>query len=613
MTPEYASPEQARGETITTASDIYTLGVLLYELLTGHRPYQVAGRSLIEIIEAICEQDPAKPSTMIGRTEIYPGAAGRTAVMLTPETVSSGRDSTPGRLRRELEGDLDNIVLKAMRKEPQRRYASVEQFSEDIQRYFQGLPVIARSDTFSYRTSKFIARHKAGVAAASLVIIALLVGAVATLWQAHAARQERDKAEHRFNQVRKLANAILFDYHDDIENLPGSTPVREKMVKDALEYLDNLSAESSGDFTLQRELASAYEKVGDVQGAPSRANLANYTGALVSHNKALAIRQKLNSEPAQSQQVRLELARSYRAVGELSYVTGDIPSAMDNYDKAFSVFDSLSNGSVETEREFGILHIHFGKALAATGELAKALETYRKGIAITSRLSAASPNDRRLKRDLAFASIWLGDALETSGEFKEALAAQRTAFALLEPLASRTNAPSRRDVGVAYGRIADVLAKIGDKRGALEIGLKVLVIDEELARADPSNGQARRDVYIDYNKIALMQEAIGDMKTALINQRLCVSLCEAEVAANPLSSELRGDLGVGYFRLGEMLENSGNLQEALRSYNKALSINEAMSNADPADTVARGDVSQDYMKIGNVSLRLGDKGEVLKS
>jgi serine/threonine protein kinase len=211
MTPEYASPEQARGETITTASDVYSLGVLLYELLTGHRPYRVDSRSLIEIIEAICEQEPAKPSTVIGRTETSPGA-GRTEVTLTPEAVSDARDSEPHRLRRELEGDLDNIVLKAMRKEPQRRYASVEQFSEDIKRYFKGLPVIARRDTLSYRTSKFIARHKAGVAAAALLIIALLGGAVTTLWQAHVARQERDKAERRFNQVRQLANSVLFEY-----------------------------------------------------------------------------------------------------------------------------------------------------------------------------------------------------------------------------------------------------------------------------------------------------------------------------------------------------------------------------------------------------------------
>jgi serine/threonine protein kinase len=341
MTPEYASPEQARGETITTASDVYSLGVLLYELLTGHRPYRVSSRSMIEIIEAICEQEPAKPSTAILPTVTSPGVGGNPEVTVTPEEVSKARDSEPNRLRRELEGDLDNIVLKAMRKEPHRRYASVEQFSEDIQRYFEHLPVIARKDTLSYRASKFMARNKAGVVAGVFVIVALLVGAVTTLWQAHVARQARDKAEHRFNQVRKLANAVLFDYHDGIEKLPGSTPIREKMVKDALEYLDSLSAESGGEFTLESELASAYEKVGDVQGAPYRANLGDYAGALVSHEKALAIRAKLNSTPDANAQMRLDLARSYGAVGELSQVTGDIPAALDNYGKAFAVFATL--------------------------------------------------------------------------------------------------------------------------------------------------------------------------------------------------------------------------------------------------------------------------------
>lgn len=532
---------------------------------------------------------------------------------MTPEAVSKARDSEPHRLRRELEGDLDNIVLKAMRKEPQRRYASVEQFSEDIQRYFQGLPVIARQDTLSYRASKFIARHKAGVAAAALVIIALLGGAVTTLWQAHAARQERDKAQHRFNQVRKLANAVLFDYHDDIEKLPGSTLVREKMVKDALAYLDDLSADSSGDFTLQRELASAYENVGDVQGAPYRANLGNYKGALISHNKALAIRTTLNSIPGESAQMKLELARSHGAVGELSQVTGNIRAALDNYGKAFSILDSLSNRGVETERALSVLHVRDGRALAASGELAKALDNYRQGIAITNKLSAASPDDQRLKRDLAFASIFLGDALEDSGDLKEALAAQRTASALLEPLVTQTNAQSRRDVGVAQQRIAEVLEKMGDKRGALEIDLKALVVDEALAKGDPSNALARRDIYIDHYKIAFLQEAIGEIKAALANQRICIALCEAEVAANPVSSELRGDFGVGYFRLGEMLENSGNVQEALGSYRKALTIKEAMSNADPSNTVTRGDVSEDYLKVGDVLLKLGDKAEALAS
>ncbi len=611
MTPEYASPEQARGETITTASDVYSLGVLLYELLTGHRPYSVSSLSMMKVIEAICEEEPAKPSTAIGRTVTSPGVGGNTEVTVTPEAVSKARDSEPNRLRRELEGDLDNIVLKAMRKEPQRRYASVEQFSEDIERYFEHLPVIARQDTLAYRASKFMARHKAGVAAGVLIIIALVAGAATTLWQAHAARQERDKAEHRFNQVRKLANAVLFDYHDGIEKLAGSTPIRERMVKDALEYLDSLSADSAGDFTLQREIASAYEKVGDVQGAPYRANLGNYAGALVSHNKALAIRATVNSSPDASAQMKLDLARSYGAVGELSQVTGDIPAALENYGKAFAVFASLSEKSAEAERALSTLHVRIGRALKATGELAKALDNFRQGIAITNGLSASSPNDQLLKRDLAFASVFLGDALKDSGDLKEALAAQRAASALLEPLVTQTNAQSRRDVSVARQRIAEVLEKMGDKRGALGIDLELLVVDEELAKADPSNALARRDIYIDHYKIAFLQEAIGEMKAALANQRICIALCEAQVVANPASSESRDDLSVGYFRLGEMLENSHDLQEALVNYKKALTIKEAMSIADPSNADERGDVSEDQMKVSDVSLKVGERAGVL--
>jgi len=195
MTPEYASPEQVRGEKITMASDIYSLGVVLYELLTGHRPYRIKSRLLHEIARVICETEPEKPSTAISRVEEVTGTDGTGRVKLTPERVSQTREGQAEKLRRQLKGDLDNIVLKALRKEPQRRYVSVEQFAEDIRRHLDGLPVIARKDTLSYRTSKFIQRNKLAVTASALFVVTGLSGAAATSWQARVAKIERAKAE----------------------------------------------------------------------------------------------------------------------------------------------------------------------------------------------------------------------------------------------------------------------------------------------------------------------------------------------------------------------------------------------------------------------------------
>jgi hypothetical protein len=177
MTPEYASPEQVTGDNVGIATDLYSLGVILYELLTGHRPYRMRSRLIHEVMRVICEEEPTRPSVVVATTEEWSTEKGRAAT-ITPQTVSRMRETTPVELRRSLAGDLDNILLKALRKEPAARYASAVAFREDLLRRLDGLPVLAQGRSWSYRAGKFLKRHRWRVAASVVVTAGIATGLI---------------------------------------------------------------------------------------------------------------------------------------------------------------------------------------------------------------------------------------------------------------------------------------------------------------------------------------------------------------------------------------------------------------------------------------------------
>ena len=309
MTPEYASPEQIRGEAVTTATDIYSLGVILYELLTGRMPYSSTPRALNELEKILCYEQPKIPSIVAALSGTMAPKSRRGEAGISVYALRG--EPTAEKLSRRLAGDLDNIVQMALRKEPQHRYSSAEQLSEDLRRHLDGLPVLARKPTLLYRSRKFVQRNRPWVVVAGVILALLLAAVLVTSREARIANIERLQAEQRFNDVHELADSFLFEFDDSIKNLRGSTPARELVVRKALEYLSRLKVGSEADASLQMDLVRAYLKVGDIQGSPYTANLGDLKGSLETYNKGQQIALVLSRSHPHDRNVQLLLAKTY--------------------------------------------------------------------------------------------------------------------------------------------------------------------------------------------------------------------------------------------------------------------------------------------------------------
>ena len=470
MTPDYASPEQLLGKPLTTTTDIYSMGVLLFELLTGSRPYTLRDLSPAAAERLVCEQESRKPSTV-------PGLLKRT--------------------RKELAGDLDRIVLMAMDQDPSRRYLSAQHFEEDLLRYLQGKPIAARRATAVYRLSKFVQRHRTAVLMACATVVVVICAIFFDSWQSR-------RAVHRVSQVEALANSTISDMTEKLEQSSTSVQTQAALFHTELEYLDKLRQSSGNDPHVLLELAKAYERVGDLEGSPFVADLGDAGSALHSYQEALRAATEAHSRLPGEASTRA-LIEAYQRLGRMEFFLGNLQDAANHYQQSLPLardFWQQNSADLTRRRLLAMNYFGLGEVEFDNLETDKALENLRTALqTMNDDLSGNDDHDTWLAR----IHVRIGSTLNELGVQAESLVNFRTAIAIVEDLARRSPASkqARRSVFVVYNTIIGPLAgeqmlNVGDISQAQMYARKAVTMAEKLAAADSKNEQARRDLAFAY-------------------------------------------------------------------------------------------------------------------
>ncbi|HXG83371.1 MAG TPA: protein kinase [Pyrinomonadaceae bacterium] len=618
LTPEYASPEQIRGESITTASDVYALGVILYELLTDARPFRFESGKPEEMLRVISHTAPRKPSDTRAEPKREKGRAGEKGknlnVSASPRPLVSSS---------QLKGDLDNIILKSLKKEPERRYSTVEQFSEDISRYLRGLPVSARRDTWAYRAEKYVKRNFAAVTAAFLVFLSLVGGTAVANYQAAIARREREHAERRFDDVRRLANSVLFEFYDALNETPGSTPIRRMMVERALGYLDKLAGEAQDDVPLQRELATAYLKIGDVQGKPNMANTGDTAKALESYGKAAAILEKLVAADSQNAENRRDLSTALANIGRIQSVSKDYMSALDTYRRVLEMRETLAAdnpNNIEYRRLIADSRRLIGDALGEiyamtekTDLLDERLANYRQALEIeegAAKLESPGGLQKRiiaiLYQRIGSGSSDIGDATQNAEHFQAALENHQQSLGLW--LESEPTDVNGRFPAGEYKHIGSAQLNLGDTGEALENFDRARIIFENLIAGDPESAEYRRELANLQIPTAKALTKAGRPAEAIKSYRKAIEIFEKLSASDsPRVTDNYRILTAAYQSLGELLENQGEKVEAAEIYRKAAESGAKWLEIAPDNNALKARQSKVLLKLA----RSGENGKNL--
>jgi eukaryotic-like serine/threonine-protein kinase len=496
MTPAYASPEQIRGELFSVSGDVYSLGVILYELLSSQRPYQLPTGSLAEMVRVVCEQAPVPLSQVA-----------------VSDSAAANRSITPERLRRRLSGDLEKIALKALAKDPGQRYATVDDLASDIRHHQTGQPVRARPATFTYRASKFFQRHRVAIPAAALAVILILAFAGTTWWQAR-------RAQRRFEQVRSLAHTVMFDLHDSIANLPGSTAPRQLLVGSALQYLEMLARDSSGDPKLAWETALGYERIALVQGYGSESNLGQPREALKNLKKAADILDRLTAGTSPNRQLSRDQLRILNELTAMYSHTGDFKNATALVERNLSLAEAdlkARPGDLTAIRDLASAQYELADILTDQGKYDEAIPVRQRGLVLFQRIADADPGNAEKQRSVALAHKKLAALYGVTKRYQESFAEYTKAREMDERrLGTKAITPrDKLDLSYDYSDLGWVTSRMTDDAAALEWHRKALALRREAAKADPNDARAANALVSSIGRISYVLRRLGRLDEAL--------------------------------------------------------------------------------------------------
>jgi tetratricopeptide (TPR) repeat protein len=551
ITPQYASPEQVMGRPVNTSTDVYSLGAVLYELLTGGCAQHLDSTSPEELERVICLQEVPAPST-----------------------------ASPG-----LPHDLDNIVMMAMRKDPARRYQSVDQFAEDVRRYLDGRPVLARKDSLAYRAGKFARRNRLVIAAASLVLLSLVGGIFIANSQAR-------RAERRLHEMVDLANRSLFDVHSAIERLPGAMDARREIVKTTIAYLENLSKDAGQDDDLRLSMATAYWRLGDIQGYADKPNLGDLKGALASFQKSAELLQPLRAKRPKDPVVVMQVVDTYQHMARVLELMGDVPAVDRAFENALpeaKLIATLKPDDVDSNEVLGV----FLNDLAIAIQYAdpkRANQYARQHLDLIPALLKKFPASDDIADEAAVAHATMSSLLHRAGDREQALQEALASAAIREGVSARhpNDVFRRRLLMIAYGHVGDQygsppIVHPGDLERSKVYFEKCVSIARGIVQTDPQDRTARYDLANSLLRWGNAAVPGADLAPSLAALRESVAILESLAQENPQATRYRAPLALAYQYAGMCLRDMGRFDEAIAELRRSVALADTLMAAHPGD------------------------------